>query len=137
MESALRNELETKIEELKPTIESDGTETGYVFPTNAPEGATRPYLVYTRISTKKIKTLEGIQNKEYLSFMFSIMARKYGDMKRITKKVEKMLISLPQTQIGNFYIEDLDINNIHEVYEHELKVNRGIIDFTIYFEEVE
>lgn len=133
MESALRNELETKIEELKPL--ADGT--GYIFPTNAPEGATRPYLVYTRISTKKIKTLEGIQNKEYLSFMFSIMARKYGDMKRITKKVEKMLISLPQTQIGNFYIEDLDINNIHEVYEHELKVNRGIIDFTIYFEEVE
>jgi len=46
-----------------------------------------------------------------------------------------MLISLPQTQIGNFFIEDLDINNIHEVYEHELKVNRGIIDFTIYFKE--
>ncbi len=38
MESALRNELETKIEELKPTINDDGTETGYVFPTNAPEG---------------------------------------------------------------------------------------------------
>lgn len=137
MESALRNELETRIEELKPTIDTDGTEIGYVFPTNAPEGATRPYLVYTRISTKKIKTLEGIQNKEYLSFMFSIMARKYGDMKRITKKVEKLLESLPQTKIGNFYVEDIDINNIHEVYEHELKVNRGIIDFTIYFEEVE
>ena len=137
MESALRNELETKIEELKPTIESDGTETGYVFPTNAPEGATKPYLVYARISTKKIKTLEGLTGKEYLSYMFSIMATRYGDMKRITKKVEKMLISLPQTQIGNFYIEDIDINNIHEVYEHELKVNRGIIDFTIYFEEVE
>lgn len=69
--------------------------------------------------------------------MFSIMATRYGDMKRITKKVEKLLISLPQTKIGNFYVEDIDINNIHEVYEHELKVNRGIIDFTIYFEEVE
>ncbi len=133
MESALRNELETKIEELKPL--ADGT--GYIFPTNAPEGATRPYLVYTRISTKKIKTLEGIQNKEHLSFMFSIMATKYGDMKRITKKVENLLIDLPLKQLGPFYIEDIDINNVHEVYEHELKVNRGIIDFTIYFEEVE
>ena len=132
METALRNELEAKIEELKP----EPTGEGYVFPTNAPEGATRPYLVYTRISTKKIKTLEGIQNKEHLSFMFSIMATRYGDMKRITKKVEKLLISLPQTTIGGFFIEDIDINNIHEVYEHELKVNRGIIDFTIYFEEV-
>lgn len=127
MEIALRNLIENNIPELK----------GEIYPTNAPEGHTRPYLVYTRISTKKLKTLEGIQNKEHLSFMFSIMTTRYGDMKRITKKVEKMLISLPQTQIGNFYIEDLDINNIHEVYEHELKVNRGIIDFTIYFEEVE
>lgn len=127
MEVALRNLIENNIPELKNEI----------YPTNAPEGHTKPYLVYTRISTKKLKTLEGIQNKEHLSFMFSIMATRYGDMKRITKKVEKMLISLPQTQIGNFYIEDLDINNIREVYEHELKVNRGIIDFTIYFEEVE
>ena len=45
-----------------------------------------------------------------------------------------MLISLPQTQIGNFLLK-ICINNIHEVYEHELKVNRGIIDFTIYFKE--
>lgn len=131
METALRNELETKIEELKPL--ADGT--GYIFPTNAPEGATRPYLVYTRISTNKIKTLEGYTNKQALSYMFSIMATSYGDMKKITKKVEKLLESLPQTTISGFFIEDIDINNVHEVYEHELKVNRGIIDFTIYFEE--
>ncbi len=127
MEVALRNLIETNIPELKNEI----------YPTNAPEGHTKPYLVYTRISTKKIKTLEGIQNKEYLSFMFSIMATKYGDMKKLTKKIEKLLIDLPLKQLGSFYVEDIDINNIHEVYEHELKVNRGIIDFTIYFEEVE
>lgn len=127
MEVALRNLIENNIPELKNEI----------YPTNAPEGHTKPYLVYTRINTKKIKTLEGYTNKEYLSFMFSIMANKYKDMKSLTKKVEDLLISLPQTQLDNFYIEDLDINNVHEVYEHELKVNRGIIDFTIYFEEVE
>ena len=69
--------------------------------------------------------------------MFSIMATRYSDMKRITKKAEKLLEILPGTTIGSFQIEDIDINNVHEVYEHELKVNRGIIDFTIYFEEVE
>ena len=131
MEVALRNELETKIEELKPL--EDGT--GFIFPTNAPEGHTKPYLVYARINTNKIKTLDGYTGTEHLSYMFSVMATKYGDMKELTKKVEKMLISLPQTQIGNFFIEDIDINNVHEVYEHELKVNRGIIDFTIYFKE--
>lgn len=127
MEIALRNLIENNIPELENEI----------YPTNAPEGHTKPYLVYTRINTKKIKTLEGYTNKEYLSFMFSIMANKYKDMKSLTKKVEDLLISLPQKQLGPFYIEDIDINNVHEVYEHELKVNRGIIDFTIYFEEVE
>lgn len=125
MEVALRNLIESNVEELQNEI----------YPTNAPEGHTKPYLVYARIFTNKVKTLDGYTGTEHLSYMFSVMATKYGDMKRITKKVEKMLISLPQTQIGNFYIEDLDINNIHEVYEHELKVNRGIIDFTIYFKE--
>ena len=132
METALRNELETKIEELKPL--ADGT--SFIFPTNAPEGTTKPYLVYARINTNKLKTLEGYTNKQELSYMFSIMATRYGDMKKITKKVEKLLEILPQTTIGGFFIEDIDINNVHEVYEHELKVNRGIIDFTIYFEEV-
>ncbi|MSS42465.1 DUF3168 domain-containing protein [Anaerosalibacter bizertensis] len=127
MEVALRNLIENNIPELENEI----------YPTNAPEGHTKPYLVYTRITTKKIKTLEGFTNKEYLSFMFSIMANKYKDMKSLTKKVEDLLISLPQKQLDGFYIEDMDINNVHEVYEHELKVNRGIIDFTIYFEEVE
>ena len=127
MEVALRNLIENNIPELENEI----------YPTNAPEGHTKPYLVYTRINTKKIKTLEGYTNKEYLSFMFSIMANKYKDMKSLTKKVEDLLISLPQKQLDGFYIEDIDINNVHEVYEHELKVNRGIIDFTIYFEEVE
>lgn len=127
MEVALRNLIENNIPELKNNI----------YPTNAPEDYTKPYLVYARISTKKLKTLEGIQNKEYLSFMFSIMATKYGEMKTLVKKVEGLLVSLPQTQLGDFYIEDIDINNITEVYEHELKVNRGIIDFTIYFEESE
>ena len=123
METALRSKLVQEIPELADQI----------YPTNAPEGHTKPYLVYARISTKKIKTLEGFTGKEHLSYMFSIMATRYSDMKRITKKVEKLLESLPKTTIGGFYIEDIDINNVHEVYEHELKVNRGIIDFTIYF----
>lgn len=127
MEVVLRNLIESNIPELE----------GEIYPTNAPEDHDKPYLVYTRISTKKIKTLEGFTGNEYLSFMFSIMATRYGEMKKLTKKVEELLVSLPGTTIGNFYVEDIDINNIHEVYEHELKVNRGIIDFTIYFEEVE
>jgi hypothetical protein len=123
MEAALRNKLIQEIPELENQI----------YPTNAPETYKKPYLVYTRISTEKIKTLEGFMGKEYLSFMFSVMATKYGDMKELTKKIENLLESLPNSELGSFFIEDIDISNVHEVYEHELKVNRGIIDFTIYY----
>lgn len=141
MEEALRYELTNRIPELKDEI----------YPTNAPETSTKPYLVYARISTRKIKTLEGFTDNQELSFMFSVMAKRYSEMKSLTEKVEDFLMSLPGRYIGKntypteqtlpddkllpgngFYIEDLVINNIHEQYEHELKVNRGIIDFTIY-----
>lgn len=130
METALRYELVQAIPEL----------TDNIYPTNAPEDHDKPYLVYTRINTDMTKTLEGYTGNEALSYMFSVMANRYGDMISLRKKVGDLLLSLPGKEIGNtnkFYIEDLDINNITEQYEHELKVNRGIIDFTIYFEEVE
>ncbi len=130
METALRYEIIKTIPELKDEI----------YPTNAPEGHTRPYLVYSRISTRRVKTLEGYTNKQALSYMFSIMAPRYSDMVSLRKEVENLLIGFSKTIIGDksrFYIEDININNVHEVYEHELKVNRGIIDFTIYFEGVD
>lgn len=125
MEQALRYELVKAIPELANQI----------YPTNAPEGATKPYLVYARITTRKYKTFEGYTNKQALSYMFSVMATKYRDMKSLANKVEDFLIRLPGTSIGEdaIYIEDIDINNVHEVWENELKINRGIIDFTIYF----
>lgn len=126
IESALRTKLIQEIPKLQNSI----------YPTNAPETATKPYLVYARLRTEKVKTLQGITDNEYITFMFSIMAPKYSDMRNLTKQVEDFLISLPGQTIGSYYIEDIDINNVTEQYEHELKVNRGIIDFTIYFKEV-
>lgn len=125
MEKALKYELENRIPELS----------GNIYPTNAPETCEKPYIAYTRISTKKPKTLDGYTEKQALSYMFSVMATRYSEMKSLTKKVEDFLIALPETSIGeeSIYIDDLDINNIDEQYEHQLKVNRGIIDFTIYY----
>lgn len=125
MEKALREELIKTIPELENRI----------YPTNAPEKATKPYLVYTRLNTDISKTLEGYEDDQALTFMFSIMAAKYGEMKSLAKQVEDFLTKLPHQIIGTeqIYIQDMDINNITEQYEHELGVNRGIIDFTIYF----
>ena len=129
MESALRYELTQSVPELKHQT----------FPTNAPEEAEKPYLVYSRIRTNKEKVLDGYTGEEALSYMFSVMAKKYGDMVEIRKQVEELLIGMVKREVGDtnkFYVEDLTINKIEEQYEHELKINRGIIDFTIYFEGV-
>lgn len=124
MEKALKYELESRIAELKDEI----------YPTNAPETSTKPYLVYTRINTDRTKTLQGHIDKQALGFMFSIMATKYSTMKSLTEKVEAFLLSIPNTAIGeeNILVDDIEINNVSETYEQGLKVNRGIIDFTIY-----
>ncbi len=128
MEIALRYELINAVPDLQ----------NQVFPTNAPEGATKPYLVYMRTGTDLIKTLQGYTGDEYLSFVFNVMAVKYSDMSRVRKEVTEMLMNFPTTVIGNtqkFFIEDININNIDEQFEHQLGVNRGIIDFTIYFKK--
>lgn len=126
MEKELIYELENSIPELVDSI----------YPTNAPETATRPYLVYARINTNMVKTLDGYTNKQAITYMFSVMAKKYNDMTAVRNKVEQLLLSLPQRNIGDggsIYVEDLTINNNDEKWEPELKVNRGIIDFTIYY----
>lgn len=125
MEKTLRYELEQHIPELANNI----------YPTHAPETSLKPYLVYTRINTRIDKTFEGYGDKQELSYMFSVMATKYSDMKSLSKKVEAFLMSIPKTTIGteNIYVDDLIINNISETWENELRVNRGIIDFTIFF----
>ena len=89
MEKALRYELAQNITELATSI----------YPTNAPEGVLKPYLVYARINTDR-KTLDGYTNKQALSYMFSIMAIKYSDMKSLTDKVEAFLLSISKTNIG-------------------------------------
>ncbi len=121
IEKALRNAITQAIPNMK------------IYPTNAPENVKEPYLVYMRTRTDKAKTLDGYTDKQALSFMFSIMATKYADMVDTRKQIEDLLLSLPKTQIDGIHIGDIDINNIDEQYEHQLKVNRGIIDFTIYF----
>ena len=126
MEEALRYEIIRAIPELKDEI----------YPTNAPETHEKPYLVYMRNKTNKIKALDGYTNKQGLTFMWSIMALEYSVMLSIRDKLEHLLTGMIKRSIGansDFYIEDLTIDDINETYEFNLGVNRGIIIFTIYF----
>jgi len=127
MEKALRYEL-NKIAEINNKI----------YPTNAPEGKAPPYLVYILSSYKRIKTFEGRTNSTDSSYLLNILAGSYSEMKSLTEKVEDCINSFLQNEVGNegIYISDLTVHNISEQYEHELKLYRGIIDVTFYYEGV-
>lgn len=125
MEIALRHEL-NKISEINNKI----------FSTNAPKGQKTPYLVYM-VRKKSLKTLEGITNDRESNVMLNILCDSYPQMKDITKKVEELIITFPLRVIGDNgpYIEDLTIDEISEIYENELKLQRGIIPFQICYKE--
>lgn len=125
MERALVYELK-KIPEL----------TGGAYPLNAPEGETRPHVVYTRIRTESDKTLEKVGDDFGVDFMFSILTKSYGQMQTLRDQVIEMLQGFLFKTIGpeghRFYVVDVTINNKPESYETELRMVRGIIDFTIH-----
>lgn len=125
IEKALRYEL-NKISELE----------NKVFPTNAPEGKKSPYLVYIT-SKKTAKDLDGVTKDRECYVMLNTLCNSYSQMKYIVKKIEDIVINLPLSNIGedNLYIQDIDITDISEIYEEQLKLQRGIIAFTVYYKE--
>lgn len=127
IEIALRYELQNNILEIADRI----------YPTNAPANEDKPYLVYGRLNPKYIKSLNGYTGEKQLTFMFNIITTQYSEMVKLRKKVAKLLIDMQGRTIGEekIFIEDIAINTVIEKYEFNLRKNRGIIDFTIYFND--
>ena len=83
IEKAFVYEIEKAIPELKKNI----------YPTNAPKESVRPYLVYYRDRTDRLRTLEGDTGSRGIGFLFSIMAARYEDMRRLTDRAEALLLT--------------------------------------------
>lgn len=107
-----------------------------IFPTNAPEGQVAPYIVY-QTSSNYGKTLEGINKEKTCHVLVNVLSNSYSEMKSLTKKVKDIIVTFPLRfiGIGEIYIKDLDMHDITETFERELKLHRGIIPFTVYYKE--
>lgn len=125
IEKALRDEL-NKVSEIENKI----------FPMNAPEGQKTPYLVYIT-SKKHLKNLDGVTENKECYLILNILCSSYSQMKDISKKIEVIITKFPLRTIGeeNLYIQDIDLSDITEDYEEQLKLHRGIIPFTVYYKE--
>ncbi|MCF0149150.1 MAG: hypothetical protein HUJ77_12235 [Clostridium sp.] len=125
IEKALRQEL-NKINEIQNKI----------YPLNAPEGIKPPYIVYVS-QFNRIKTLNELKNEKECVCIINILCSTYNEMKNITKKVENKVIEFLFNKIGDehLYICDLNINDVTETYEEQVKLHRGIISVTFYYKE--
>ncbi|MCL2225647.1 MAG: DUF3168 domain-containing protein [Defluviitaleaceae bacterium] len=123
MERALRYELQ----QIFPGIR--------IFPTNAPKDATPPFIIYLRDSTVWDKTLDGFINGEEITYTVNIMGETYEQMVQMREAVENLLREMIKSSIGeneDILVKDLDLNGVAEVFEQQLGLYRGIVDFTVY-----
>ena len=126
MEKALRQEMNNI-----PAL------TNKIFPTNAPQGRTAPYLVYVVQSTP-LKDLNGYEEGDLESHvLLNVFGNSYSEMKELTKTVEGIVKTFPFRSIGSSgpFIEDMTFDATAETYENELNLYRGIVPFTINYKE--
>lgn len=111
-----------------------------IYPLDAPEanaGQGVPYLIYGSSEGLRDKSLEGYMQSKEVRAELNIIAKRYGDMKAITKQVIAILLSFEGRQMGTGgpYIEELIYQAPVELYEAQPDLIRTVIEFTVYFKE--
>lgn len=103
-----------------------------VYPTNAPEGEKTPYLVYF-YREKEEKTLEGYEGLYIGNLVLNAMTKTYSEAIEKKKTLDEFLKHLTNKKLGAFVIQEASLEEAEIIYEDQLKVYRGIIPATIYF----
>jgi len=111
-----------------------------IYPLTAPEATASggvPYLIYASSEGLRDKTLGGHLNSKEVRAELNIIAKKYSDMKAITKQVIALLITFEGRQIGTDgpFIEELTYQMPVEMYESEPGLYRCVVEFSAYFSE--
>lgn len=124
LEEALVEEL-NKISEFK----------GDIYPTNIPEGTKPPMLIYILSNYNRVNTLSGPLEDEDKSILLNVLCKKYGQMKELTDVVIRTVSGFSGKSIGSqrIYIDEVQLIDISESYENEIKLYRGIIDVKFYY----
>lgn len=106
-----------------------------VFPLFAPEGTTPPFIVYQKIRTDYVKTLDGTQTKRDGWYEFDILAPTYSELQtQYTQLVTKLKTFTGRTIGTNGpFIENVTIENAVELYENQVDWHRMNMEVKFYF----
>lgn len=107
-----------------------------VFPLNAPEGTSTPFLIYQKVNMAIIKTMDGTSYTRNALYEIDLIAKSYSELQSLMVSVKNKLISFQGRTIGTngSYIQNVTIENIVELYEPQPLFYRINMEARFYFE---
>lgn len=109
-----------------------------VFPLSAPEGTAVPYLVYSLSGADRTDELtSGFAALVGGRYQLNIFHLNYGSLKAIMHSAVSSLKGLQNRNMAGSgpYVQQLTIEDEHEIYEPETRLYNGIIDIMVFYEE--
>ena len=108
-----------------------------IYPLSAPDDYVPPYIIYHRDSTFWEKTLDGYTKNESINYIINIFSKNYDDMLEMREITESFLKEMESSTIGkdnDIYIEEVVLNAVGEIFENELSLYRGVVDFVCHIQ---
>jgi hypothetical protein len=108
-----------------------------VFPMNAKEGTTVPFVVYTKSSGDMIMTLSGLSQTRDFGYEIDILAGTYAELQTRFDQVKSKLVSMIGRTIGtgNVLVQSFYIQNVIELFEEEPQWFRLKLESRFYYKE--
>lgn len=111
-----------------------------VFPLNAPENTSAPYVIYLSSAGQYDKDLQGFHTSKAVSVELNIIHSKYSSLKTLLKHVIDKIKSFERRRIaetGPFIQEVVFKSDGAELYEPQVDMYRMVLDLKFYFKEEE
>ena len=111
-----------------------------VYPLVAPEataGNGVPYLVYGSSEPLRDKGLDGYLESGEIRAELNIIAKRYSDMKAITKQAVALLVGFEGRAIGTDgpFIQEIIYQSPVEIYENQPDLYRCVVEFSAFIGE--
>lgn len=105
-----------------------------IYPVHAPQGATYPAVVFTRLDTTATTAL-GTASRFFNSrFQFDAWAKTYESSKAIVTAIRESLDALDTTILG-VRIWAIVYNTEVDIFEDETQLYRNAVDFDVIFSQ--
>lgn len=106
-----------------------------VFPLFAPEGTLPPFVVYQKIRTDYVKTMDGTSANRDGFYEFDLLATTYSDLQSKYVALVEKLKTFVGRNIGTNgpFIQNVTIENAVELYENQADWHRMNLEVKFYF----